>query len=99
SGTNGSPNLFSVRPLADDTAIAVANYVTKDLGKKQIGLVCVQNAVGNERCNDVRTPIQNNGAKIVAERTNSTTATDLTDVAVATQDTHAVLGINAPRSV
>jgi branched-chain amino acid transport system substrate-binding protein len=96
SGTNGSPNLFSVRPLADDTAIAVANYVTKDLGKKQIGLVCVQNAVGTDSCNDVRTPIQNNGAKIVAERTNSTTATDLTDVAVAMKDADAVLDFNFP---
>ncbi|HZP27615.1 MAG TPA: ABC transporter substrate-binding protein, partial [Acidimicrobiia bacterium] len=95
-GPSGAPNLFSVRPLADETAVAVANYVTKDLGKKKIGLVCVQNAVGTDSCNDVRAPIANNGAKIVAERTNSTTATDLTDIALAMKDTDAVLDFNFP---
>jgi ABC-type branched-subunit amino acid transport system substrate-binding protein len=96
TGANGAPNLYNIRPLADDTAIAVANYVTKDLGKKKIGLVCVQNAVGTDSCNDVRTPLASNGAKIVAERTNSTTATDLTDVAVAMKDADAILDFNFP---
>jgi branched-chain amino acid transport system substrate-binding protein len=96
SGPNGAPNLYSIRPLADDTAISVANYVTKELGKKKIGLVCVQNAVGTDSCNDVRTPISANGAKIVAERTNSTTATDLTDVALGMKDADAILDFNFP---
>jgi branched-chain amino acid transport system substrate-binding protein len=96
NGPNGAPNLYSIRPLADDAAIAVANYVTKDLKKKKIGLVCVQNAFGTDSCNDVRAPLKSAGASIVAERTNSTTATDLTDVAVAMKSADAILDFNFP---
>ena len=95
-GPNGAPNLYSIRPLANDAAVAVANYVTKTLKAKKIGLVCVQNAFGTDSCNAVRKPITAAGASIVAERTNSTTATDLTDVAVAMKDADAVIDFNFP---
>ena len=74
----------------------MANYVTKTLKAKKIGLVCVQNAFGTDSCNAVRKPITAAGASIVAERTNSTTATDLTDVAVAMKDADAVIDFNFP---
>ena len=70
--------------------------MTKTLKAKKIGLVCVQNAFGTDSCNAVRKPISDAGARIVAERTNSTTATDMTDVAVAMKDADAVLDFNFP---
>jgi len=98
NGEAGAPNLYSVRPLANDTAIAVANYVTKTLKAKRIGMLCVQNALGTDSCNAVRKPIADAGASIVAERTNSTTATDLTDAVLAMKQANVdvVLDFNFP---
>jgi branched-chain amino acid transport system substrate-binding protein len=95
-GPNGQPNLFLIRPLSTDVAVAEANYTTKDLKAKKVGLVCVQNAFGTDSCNAARPVITKNGATIAVERTNSITATDLTDVAVAMKDVDAVLDFNFP---
>jgi branched-chain amino acid transport system substrate-binding protein len=96
TGPNGQPNLYLIRPLANDVAVAEANYVTKDLKAKKVGLVCVQNAFGTDSCNAARPVIASNGANITVERTNSISATDLTDVAVAMKDVDAVLDFNFP---
>ena len=70
-GPNGAANLFLIRPLSTDVAVAEANYVTKTLKAKKVGLVCVQNAFGTDSCNVARPVITKNGAQITAERTNS----------------------------
>ena len=95
-GPNGAANLFLIRPLSTDVAVAEANYVTKTLKAKKVGLVCVQNAFGTDSCNVARPVITKNGAQITAERTNSISATDLTDVAIAMKGTDAVLDFNFP---
>ena len=95
-GPNGAPNLYLIRPLSTDVAVAEANYVTKTLNKKKIGLVCVQNAYGTDSCNVARPAITKNGATIAVERTNAINATDLTDTAVAMKSVDAVLDFNFP---
>ena len=42
-------------------AVAEANYVTKTLKAKKVGLVCVQNAFGTDSCNVARPVITPNG--------------------------------------
>ncbi len=96
SGPNGATNLFLIRPLSTDVAVAEATYVTKTLKAKKIGLVCVQNAYGTDSCNAVRQPIAAAGASITAERTNAISATDLTDVAIAMKGVDVVLDFNFP---
>jgi branched-chain amino acid transport system substrate-binding protein len=96
TGPNGQPNLYLIRPLANDVAVAEANYVTKTLKAKKVGLVCVQNAFGTDSCNAARPVISQNGSTVSVERTNSITATDLTDVAVAMKGVDAVLDFNFP---
>jgi branched-chain amino acid transport system substrate-binding protein len=96
TGPNGQPNLYLIRPLANDVAVAEANYVTKTLKAKKVGLVCVQNAFGTDSCNAARPIITKNGSTVSVERTNSITATDLTDVAVAMKGVDAVLDFNFP---
>jgi branched-chain amino acid transport system substrate-binding protein len=95
-GPNGAPNLFSIRPLATDTAVAVANYIIKSLKAKKVGLVCVQNALGTDSCAAVRPVFKAAGVQIAADVSNSTTATDMTDVAIAMKGTDAVLDFNFP---
>ena len=95
-GPNGAANLFLIRPLSTDVAVAEANYTTKDLKAKKVGLVCVQNAFGTDSCNAARPVITANGSTIAVERTNSISATDLTDIAVAMKNVDAVLDFNFP---
>ena len=98
-GGAGARNLYSVRPLGSDTAAAVAEYVTKTLKARRIGLVCVDDANGSDSCDAVRGPLADAGATVVALRTSSATATDLADVAVAMQDVDAVLDFNVEAPV
>ena len=95
-GPNGASNLFLIRPLANDVAVAEANYVTKTLKAKKVGLVCVQNAFGTDSCNAARPVITQNGGTIAVERSNSISATDLTDVAIAMKGVDVVLDFNFP---
>ena len=78
-------------------ATAQAEYVVDTLKKKKIGLECVDNATGVNGCNAARKVIQGKqGVSIAAERTNSTTATDLTEQATAMKGADAILDYNFP---
>jgi branched-chain amino acid transport system substrate-binding protein len=97
NGPNGANNLFLIRPVDTLTFTAQAEYAIDTLKKKKIGLVCVDNATGVNGCNAAKKVIQaKQGVEIVAERTNSTTATDLTEQATAMQDATAILDYNFP---
>jgi branched-chain amino acid transport system substrate-binding protein len=97
NGPNGAENLFLIRPVDTLTFTAQAEYAIDTLKKKRIGLVCVDNATGVNGCNAAKKVIQaKQGVEIVAERSNSTTATDLTEQATAMKDATAILDYNFP---
>jgi branched-chain amino acid transport system substrate-binding protein len=97
NGPNGANNLFLIRPVDTLSFTAQAEYAIDTLKKKKIGLVCVDNATGVNGCNAAKKVIQGKqGVEIVAERSNSTTATDLTEQATAMRDATAILDFNFP---
>jgi branched-chain amino acid transport system substrate-binding protein len=97
NGPNGAKNLFLIRPVDTLTFTAQAQYAVDTLKKKKIGLVCVDNATGVNGCNAAKKVIQaKKGVQIVAERQNSTTATDLTEQATAMKGSDAILDFNFP---
>jgi branched-chain amino acid transport system substrate-binding protein len=97
NGPNGAKNLFLIRPVDTLTFTAQAQYAVDTLKKKKIGLVCVDNATGVNGCNAAKKVIdKKKGVEIVAERTNSTTATDLTEQATAMEGADAILDFNFP---
>jgi branched-chain amino acid transport system substrate-binding protein len=97
NGPNGAENLFLIRPVDTLTFTAQAEYAIDTLKKKRIGLVCVDNATGVNGCNAAKKVIEaKQGVEVVAERSNSTTATDLTEQATAMRDATAILDFNFP---
>jgi branched-chain amino acid transport system substrate-binding protein len=100
NGPNGGKNLFLIRPVDTLVATAEAEYVVNDLKAKRIGLLCVDNATGVNGCNAAKKVIEpKRGVEIVAERTNSTTATDLTEQATAMEGADAILDFNFPNPI
>jgi branched-chain amino acid transport system substrate-binding protein len=97
SGPNGEPNMFLIRPVDTLIAKAEAEYAINELKAKKIGLQCVDNATGVNGCNAAKKVIaQHPKVSIVAERNNSTTATDMTEQARAMAGADAVLDYNFP---
>ncbi len=95
----GAPNLFLIRPVDTNIAVAETEYVINTLKAKKIGLECVDNATGVNGCNAAKKVIEANkkkGVSVFVERTNSTTATDLGEQARAMQGADAVLDFNFP---
>jgi len=93
----GQKNLYLIRPVDTNIAKAETEYAVNKLKAKKIGLECVDNATGVNGCNAAKKVIATaKGVSIVAERTNSTTATDLTEQARAMQGTDVVLDFNFP---
>jgi branched-chain amino acid transport system substrate-binding protein len=74
---------FVVRPRTNGIADAQAEYLVKDLGKKNIGLLCVNVAFGISSCDAAKAKVESLGAKVVARETNETTDTNLTSKVLA----------------
>jgi ABC-type branched-subunit amino acid transport system substrate-binding protein len=97
NGPYGAPNLFLIRPVDTNVAVAETEYVTDTLKAKKIGLECVDNATGVNGCNAAKKVIATKkGVSVFVERTNSTTATDLTEQARAMNGADAILDFNFP---
>jgi branched-chain amino acid transport system substrate-binding protein len=97
SGPSGAPNMYLIRPVDTLIAKAEAEYAINDLKAKKIGLECVENATGVNGCAAAKKVIaQHKGVSVFAERTNSTTATDLTEQARAMNGADAILDYNFP---
>jgi branched-chain amino acid transport system substrate-binding protein len=97
NGPNGEPNMFLIRPIDTLIAKAEAEYAINDLKAKKIGLQCVENATGVNGCTAAKKVIaEHPKVSIVAERTNSTTATDMTEQARAMSGADVVLDYNFP---
>ena len=89
--------MYLIRPVDTLIAKAEAEYAINDLKAKKIGLECVENATGVNGCNAAKKVIaQNKGVSVFAERTNSITATDLTEQARAMNGADAILDYNFP---
>jgi branched-chain amino acid transport system substrate-binding protein len=97
NGPYGAKNLYLIRPVDTNIAKAETEYTINTLKAKKIGLECVDNATGVNGCNAAKKVISSSkGVTVVAERTNSTTATDLTEQARAMQGADVVLDFNFP---
>ena len=97
NGPYGAKNLFLIRPVDTNIAKAETEYAINKLKAKKIGLECVDNSTGVNGCNAAKRVISSaKGVTVIAERTNSTTATDLTEQARAMQGADVVLDFNFP---
>jgi branched-chain amino acid transport system substrate-binding protein len=97
-GPSGADNLFLVRPLNTLIAREEARYAARDLDEKPetAGLLCVDNPFGTSGCAEAKRVLENQDIEVSVERTNSTTATDLTEQALAMEDVDVVLDFNFP---
>ena len=69
---------FVIRPRNNSSAVMQADYLTKDLGKKKIGLLCAIGAFGDSSCGAAKPAIEAAGATIVSQQSAATDATNLT---------------------
>jgi branched-chain amino acid transport system substrate-binding protein len=74
----GSEWGFVIRPRNNSSAVIQADYLTKDLGKKKIGLLCAIGAFGDSSCAAAKPAIEAAGATIVSQQSAATDATNLT---------------------
>jgi branched-chain amino acid transport system substrate-binding protein len=79
----GSPWGFVLRPRTSGIAEAQAEYLVKDLGKKNVGLLCVNVSFGITSCDVAKAKVEALGAKVVDRETNETTDTNLTSKVLA----------------
>jgi branched-chain amino acid transport system substrate-binding protein len=79
----GSPWGFMIRPRVLGLAEAQAEYLVKDMGKKNIGLLCINNAFGISSCDIGKAKVESLGGKIVGRETNEATDTNLTSKVLA----------------
>jgi branched-chain amino acid transport system substrate-binding protein len=96
-GPSGADNLFLVRPLNSLIAREEANYVAGLKPKpKKVGLLCVENPFGTGGCAEAKRVLERKRIDVAVERTNSSTATDLTEQALAMEDVDVVMDFNFP---
>jgi branched-chain amino acid transport system substrate-binding protein len=96
-GPSGADNLFLVRPLNALIAREEANYVAGLKPKpKRVGLLCVENPFGTGGCAEAKRVLEQKRIDVSVERTNASTATDLTEQALAMEDVDVVMDFNFP---
>jgi branched-chain amino acid transport system substrate-binding protein len=69
---------FVIRPRNNSSAVVQADYLTKDLGKKKIGLLCAIGAFGDSSCGAAKPAIEAAGATVVSQQQAAVDATNLT---------------------
>lgn len=82
-GSVGGDNLFVIRPRNAGVGAAQAEYLVKTLGKKKIGLVCVNVTFGQQGCDAAEPAVEKAGGEVVARETHEVTDTNLTTKVVA----------------
>jgi branched-chain amino acid transport system substrate-binding protein len=80
---------FVIRPRTSGIADAQVEYLVKDLGKKNIGMLCVNVSFGISSCDAAKVKVEALGAKVVARETNETTDTNLTSKVLALKNSGA----------
>jgi branched-chain amino acid transport system substrate-binding protein len=74
----GSEWGFVIRPRNAGVAVLQADYLTKDLGKKKIGLLCAIGAFGDASCAAAKPAIEAAGATVASQQSAAVDATNLT---------------------
>ncbi|HUP73694.1 MAG TPA: ABC transporter substrate-binding protein [Acidimicrobiales bacterium] len=69
---------FVIRPRNNGSAVIQADFLTKDLNKKKIGLLCAIGAFGDGSCAAAKPAIEAAGATVVSQQSAATDATNLT---------------------
>ena len=82
-GSVGGDNLFVIRPRNSGVGAAQAEYLVDTLGKKKVGLVCVNVPFGQQGCDAAEPAIEDAGGEVVARETHEVTDTNLTTKVVA----------------
>jgi branched-chain amino acid transport system substrate-binding protein len=77
-GSVGNKYGFLIRPRTTGTTDAQVDYLIKDLGKKKLGLVCVNQTFGQQGCDAAKAAIAKAGGTIVDTETHEVTDTNLT---------------------
>jgi branched-chain amino acid transport system substrate-binding protein len=97
-GPSGAENLFLVRPLNTLIAREEALYVARNLKPKpkRVGLQCVDNPFGTSGCAEAKRVLEKERIRVTVQRTNTTSATDLTEQAIAMEDVNVVMDFNFP---
>ena len=97
----GSEWTFVTRPRNAGLAIAQADYLTKDLGKKNIGLVCATQPFGVQSCDAAKPAIEAAGAKVGSRQDTDVSATNLTTQVLAMKNAgvDAVLAFQFPNVI
>jgi branched-chain amino acid transport system substrate-binding protein len=84
SGPSGGDNIFLLRPLNEQTYAKALDYACKTMKMKKIGLTLVNTAFGPTVQNVINRELPNyKGCQVVTVQTNSATATDMTQQALA----------------
>jgi branched-chain amino acid transport system substrate-binding protein len=79
----GSEWGFAIRPRSAAVGAAQAEYIIKDLGIKEIGLLCANNSTGVTGCDAAKAKINELGGKVVDTETHEVTDTNLTTKVIA----------------
>jgi len=79
----GSQWLFMIRPRNTTVTTAQIDYLVKTLGKKKIGLQCVNQTFGVQSCAAAKAAIEADGGTVVDQETNEVTDTNLTSKVLA----------------
>ena len=97
----GSEWSFIIRPNNQGIADLQVQYVVGDLGKKKIGLSCVDQPFGTQGCDAAAAKIKAAGAEVVDRETNATTAQDLTAQVLAfkSKGVDAIIAFNFPNPI
>lgn len=77
-GSVGNKYGFLIRPRTTGTTKAQVEYLVKELGKKKIGLVCVNQTFGQQGCAAAKPAIEAAGGEVVDTETHEVTDTNLT---------------------
>ena len=87
TGPSGGDNIFLLRPLNEQTYEKALDYACKTMKMKKIGLTLVNTAFGPTVQNVIDRNIgKYPGCKVVTSQSNSATATDMTQQALAFKD-------------
>jgi len=92
---------FVIRPRNSGSAVIQADYLTKDLGKKKIGLLCAIGAFGDGSCAAAKPAIEAAGATVVSQQAAATDASNLTTQILAFKNAgaDAILAFEFPNPV
>jgi branched-chain amino acid transport system substrate-binding protein len=85
----GSEWGFALRPRATGIGAAQAEYIVKDMGIKDVGLLCANNATGVTGCDSAKAKIAELGGKVVGTETHEIADTNLTSKVIALKNSGA----------